>query len=321
MPTPLKAHLIWYGPSLPWVYGLAVQSALLRGGFEEVWLHHDHDLSASSWWPTFTAHPAFRSARLGEALEMPLPEAHAARLRELYETLPTPASKSDLLRAALLYAHGGVYLDMDTVTVRSLAPLCAQHTAFIGLEHIVYPAALLAHGRPLARGAAHLRAGVRDLFRRLPSGWKHFRRIEAAYVQAANPAIMGSAPGSAVMEALLARMAHTTLAQLEAQRAALGPHNVQALVEGEGAASSEATFDVLPPAHFYPLSPEISEHWFRPRKQLDLDEVLPPQTQVVHWYASSRTRPWLGPIDADFVRSHQHSQFFSALAAPFLPTA
>jgi hypothetical protein len=41
------------------------------------------------------------------------------------------------------------------------------------------------------------------------------------------------------------------------------------------------------PHVFYPLPPEISEHWFRIGRSVRLDAVLLPETRVVHWYASA----------------------------------
>jgi hypothetical protein len=45
--------------------------------------------------------------------------------------------------------------------------------------------------------------------------------------------------------------------------------------------------------------------------------VLLPETRVVHWYASVRTRVLTSRIDPDYVRAHAGRQLFSDLALPF----
>ena len=45
------------------------------------------------------------------------------------------SARSNILRYALLYLHGGVYLDFDTVVTRSLSDL-AGHQCFIGEENV-----------------------------------------------------------------------------------------------------------------------------------------------------------------------------------------
>jgi len=73
---------------------------------------------------------------------------------------------------------------------------------------------------------------------------------------------------------------------------------------------------VLPPSAFFPLGPEISEHWFRLRPRVELDEVVAPETYLVHWYASVRSAPHVAKLTPEFVRAHAERQLFSALALP-----
>jgi hypothetical protein len=74
---------------------------------------------------------------------------------------------------------------------------------------------------------------------------------------------------------------------------------------------------VHPPPVFYPLGPEISRHWFDVRAAAPLARVLSPETHVVHWYGSVRTRLLTSRIDPDYVRAHAGRQLFSELALPF----
>jgi hypothetical protein len=54
-----------------------------------------------------------------------------------------------------------------------------------------------------------------------------------------------------------------------------------------------ADLTVHPPDVFYPLGPEIAEHWVRPARGELARELVRPETRVVHWYASTRARLWV----------------------------
>jgi hypothetical protein len=75
---------------------------------------------------------------------------------------------------------------------------------------------------------------------------------------------------------------------------------------------------VLPPAAFFPLGPEISEHYFRIRERVAPDQVLGSDTLVAHWYASVRTERHVVRLDPSFIRAHAKKQLYSALALPVL---
>jgi hypothetical protein len=51
----------------------------------------------------------------------------------------------------------------------------------------------------------------------------------------------------------------------------------------------------------------------------NLDLALRPQTRVVHWYASVRSKPYIALIDPNYVRTHRHTQMYSALVSRALP--
>jgi hypothetical protein len=97
-------------------------------------------------------------------------------------------------------------------------------------------------------------------------------------------------------------------------RYSLGVHLLQRVV----AEWSGADVHVEPPETFYPLGPEISEHWFREQSVGDANEVITARTLLVHLYASVRIQQKLARVNAAWVRSHRHSELFSALAAPVL---
>lgn len=309
---PKRAHFVWFGQAFPWVNVLAVRSAALKGGFDEVVLHHDSDLSATPYYRELVETPGVRLRRLDphEVIERCAP--YVTELTEIYERLRTPATRSDLMRFALLYSVGGVYLDIDTVTRASFEPLCRDVTAFCGQERIIYPATVRNSWNPVVRAGAFARSRLRDLFRRLPHGWSTFRRFERWYPLAPNPAILGSAPHSPFIVEAIERMIRIP-PERQHRPNVIGPHLLQQTVAGYRGSD----LAVHPPDAFFPLGPEISEHWFRPVKRVELERVLSPSNRLVHWYASVRTKRLVGHIDPDYVRRNAPTQLFSSLALPF----
>ncbi|MFN3198342.1 MAG: glycosyltransferase [Bradymonadia bacterium] len=323
---PAKAHFIWFGTGLHWVHALSMISAARRGGFDEVILHHADDLTPAPAWPTLAAAQA-----RGELTLRPLdPEAilgaagpHGPALVKLFEKLTQPAARANMVRAALLYSEGGVYLDTDTITVADLTPLRRQSTAFCGVERVVFPEHVKRSKNPLVQARAYAQTTMRDLMRRAPEGWRAFRRIEEAYPVAANNAVLASTPEHPFVSGLLQAMIDLPEAR-QTVRFALGTHLLQQQLK----AYSGADMVVHPPEVFYPLGPEISEHWFRtvlPKASWPVigrapapDEVMTERTRVVHWYASVRTKKIVPQINPDYVRRHADHQLFSALAASFL---
>lgn len=310
---PATAHFIWFGPEFPWVNALSMRSAATRGGFTRVVLHHADDLSGTQWWPWLTQTPGFE-ARVVD------PEALFARcgprgpaLWALFGQLEQPAAKANMIRAAILYAEGGVYLDLDTVTLRHVDDYRRRAEVFCGQEHIALPHNV-AHSRsPRVLAGAGVRLAVRDAMRRLPNGWRLFRRVDRRYHLAANNAVFAAEPGHAFVDALLGGMVEMPR-ERQLVRFALGTHLLQQTLQaydGDGV-------EVHHPDAFYPLPPEISEHWFRATRTPALGVVLAGDTRIVHWYASVRTRSVVPQIDPAYVRRNARTQLFSAMALPFV---
>jgi hypothetical protein len=306
---PRDGHFVWLGPGFGFVHLLAVASAAQCGGFERVIVHHTDALDGA---------PAFRDAvsQKHVSAERLMPEAllelaGAGALVDTYRALQSPASKSNLLRVALLHERGGVYLDTDTVTVGSFHALLAKGGAFVGEERLVFPGRA---GGPITarlRPSALLLTALRDVMRRLPEGYRHFRRVADLYPKAANNAVIGAEVRHPLLAELLERAAVMPPSR-QRIRYALGTHLLQEVI----AEYRGVDLAVLPPPVFFPLGPEISEHWFRERPSVNLGEVVGPETLLVHWYASVRTKAHVARLDAAFVRSHARTQLFSALAAP-----
>jgi hypothetical protein len=308
---PGRAHFVWLGERLPFVYALAAASAAKRGGFERVLFHHTDRLDREPAF-AFLARAPHVEARLLDAVAL-IEQAGGPRLVDCYLELEQPAARSNVLRAALLREQGGVYLDTDTVTLASLSGLRSRGGCFCGEERLVFPKSRGPRWASLLDPRALGRTLARDVCRRLPSGYRHFRRIEPWYRTAVNNAVLGAEPHHPFIEELVLRMAALPRSERRV-RYALGVHLLQSTVaEWRGGGVHVERPDV-----FFPLGPEISEHWFREQRRLDLAEIVSPRTLVVHLYASVRIREKLARVSPAWIRSHARSEPFSALTAPIL---
>jgi hypothetical protein len=315
MSIPARVHFCWIGPKLSWAYAFALLSAAAQAGMDEVVLHHTDELEEGAVLTALRAAKGLRLVRIdGRDLlvevgaRLGLSDALAA----IYADLVSPSQRSDVLRAAILYLQGGIYLDLDTITVASLRPLL-EGPQFIGTEYIVWPH-WVRSSRSWAVWAKHLALDVLRSFLRLcPAGWRGFRHVEAWYFKGVNGAVLGGPAGAPLFAASLTAMV-TLPPGRRSQPYALGPDLLQSLA-GQ---FSSAELVIHEPAVFYPLAPEISTHWFR-AGPANLDLALRPQTLVVHWYASVRSKSFVALIDPDYVRAHRHTQLYSALVCRVLP--
>jgi hypothetical protein len=305
---PRTAHFIWYGEDLPWVHALAIRSAHDRGGFERVVLHHADDLSRTRAWPELTALPHFEPRRIDVPAILRASGGDVRVLDALHASLRAPNARANVLRAAILAGEGGLYLDLDTVTVADLGPLLGAG-AVCGLEHVIYPRWVMRSRNPVVRLRSLALGAAREALRRLPDGWRTFRRIQGIYPLAVNNAVLGAAKGHPFVHRLLDAMARVP-AERRTVRFALGTH----LLQEQVALDRGGDLVVHPPEVFYPLAPEISEHWFRPTRRVALDEILGSETRVVHWYASVRTAGIVPRIDPAWVDAHAGDVPFAALA-------
>lgn len=311
MTIPARVHFCWIGPRLPWAYVFAVLSAAERGGLPEVILHHTDTLDEGAELDALRNVAGVKLHRIdphdylneaGEALGV------GNRLASLYRRIDgRPVMQSDILRAAILYRQGGIYLDMDTVTVASLRPLL-DAAQFVGCEYIVWPQFVRASRSPLVWARALTLDLMRKAMRRAKNGWRYFRHVERLYYRGINGAVMGAEANSPLIVRYLHAMLAVTPERL-LQTYSIGPELLQEMVDrGE-----KADLVVHDPPVFYPLSPEISEHWFRTNEAADLGKVLSAETRVVHWYASVRTKSRVAAITPDYVREHRRQELYSAL--------
>lgn len=312
---PRVAHFVWFGTTFPWLNALALASAAVGGGFEHIVLHLSGPASS-----------VYRHHRLSGLAQLEVRPINITALawvagldaeatRRLFEALPSPAARSDLVRAMVLVADGGVYLDMDTVTVQSFAELCRSSSMFFGEERICFPGWHDRCPEPLARVGAYGLASLRLLLSKLPAGYQVFDRIAPLFSLWANNAVMGCRPQHPFMRAFVDAMIQ--LPSATATRPyALGPDLLERLYRGQTLHRHLITR--LRPETFYPLAPVVSDHWWRITRTPKLDQVLTPVTLAVHWYASVRSRRYTQQVNRQYILKRQGSQMFSQLASRYL---
>lgn len=316
MTIPARAHFCWIGTRLPWAYAFAVLSAAERSELPEIVLHYTDALDEDGVLATLKQTPRVRLSRVDPVAYL----RHAGQklgagdaLTVIYRRLANPAARIDVLRAAILYLEGGLYLDMDTVTTNTLLPLLNTRQ-FVGCEFIIWPHFARTSRSPALWARSLTLDVTRKLMRRMPQGWKMFRLVESFCYRGINNAVMGAEAFSPLFEDYLRAML-TVPPERQIQPYALGPDLLQEVV-GRYARDD---LTIQQPHVFYPLPPEISEHWFRIGRSVRLDAVLFAETRVVHWYASVRTKPHVPLINPDYVRNHRERQLFSALAWACIP--
>jgi Glycosyltransferase sugar-binding region containing DXD motif len=301
MAIPNRLFFIWFGRSFPYGNLLAMRSARKQCRPDEIYLIADtvdavreqlgnQPGDVGTW-------PELRVVEANETWFDGLP-AGGEIARQVFAQSKHAPTRANLLRLAALHKLGGVYLDFDTVTVRDLSGL-REASAFFGLEHVVLPRAFYQSRNPLKWVTAGLRLAARDVCARLPSGWRFFRALEGAYFAAANNAVLGSEAGHAFLAHCFALIARVPEAE-RFVRFRLGTH----LLQEATLQSAASGVRVVPPAVFYPLGPEVSNHWFRPGTAAQLDHMLLPSTQVVHWYNSVEGRYLKQALDESWLVAH-----------------
>ncbi len=307
---PACLHFCWIGRHLGWVHVFAVLSAAERCDLPEIVLHHTDTLAEGPILDVLRTAPRVRLSAIapvpyltqaGEMLGV------GSDLAELYGSIEAPVKRADILRAAILYREGGLYLDLDTVTVAALTPLIGTGM-FVGSESIVWPVRVRSSPAPLPRARALALDLLRKLLRWRPDGWRAFRRMETLYFRSVTNAAMGADRQAPFLAAYLRAMVALPPAQ-RTPRCALGPHLLQRLADGPAGQA----LTILAPQVFHPFAPEISDHWFRPRAHVALGEVVPAATLAVHWYASVRSAVPAGRITPETVLRDRDHQFYSAL--------
>lgn len=316
---PDRIHFFWIGRSFPFTHYLALRSVSETTRPAEIRLYLSDDLSGLAYFEQAVRDvPSLRVTRLDdrslwEGLDGIDIDALQAAWRFL-EDNHYYAALSDILRYLVLYRDGGVYLDLDTITLKSLRPLLKE-TGFCGRERILIPHRLYRQRKRLH----HFRTVPLDIARLICSkadrgvGW--FSRIAHLYPTAINGAVLGLEQGHRLaLEAL--RRVPILVPELPKRRTIIGPDLLQQLIDEE----SFPGITVHPSRYFYPLGPYMAAHFFRIRKEIEplRKSVIHHDTHIVHWY-NDNLRQLARPPDPQGISELANRQLFSRLALPFLP--
>lgn len=342
---PNRVHFVWFGEAFPFTHALAIRSVAMTSVPERITLHGTHDLTGQPHFdallrdvPGFGQQRIDISALLGDPT-LPGPD----RLREVWQALLERkqwAALSDILRYLVLHEEGGVYLDLDTITLRDLRPLLTL-PGFCGRERLLVDAATYRRRSPWR----YFRTGPLDLARwicsRTESGIGAFARIARLFPAAINGAVLGLPARHPLLREALERVPDL-VPELARRRPVIGPDLLQRLIDGEGggeatsgSTSASASTSVTPcgprpadvtvfgPAWFYPLGPQMAAQLFRVRPSAHAVDrawraAISADTFVVHWY-NDNLRSVRRPPDPASIRALASRQLFSRLALPFLP--
>jgi hypothetical protein len=308
---PNRLIFIWFGSRFPYGNLLALRSARRHFRPEEILLIADDPAGLRDKLGECAAWPELRLEKAGSSWFEGLPHGADAIAKDLFAKGLSPATKANLIRLAALYKLGGVYLDFDTITIgdagRNPVALLSE-SGFCGAEPLALPADLFASKNPLRWLAAGKRLAARQILAYIPGGWRVFRVIERFYPAAPNNAVMGAAAGHPFLETCFRMMAELPPAE-RVKRFRLGTHLLQRAITESKAKHALHGFNVLPPPHFYPLGPEIATHWFKPGTARRLDEMLRPETLIVHWYNSVESRLGGKALTREWVAGHPDTAF------------
>jgi hypothetical protein len=312
---PSRLFFIWFGAKFPFANLLALRSA--RRGFKpsEILLIVDDPEGVRSKLEECGAWPELRIEKADASWFDGLPHGVDTIARDLFAKGLSPATKANLIRLAALYKLGGVYLDFDTITLhgeehkggRDPSRLL-DFSGFCGAEPLALPADLFSSRNPFRWLAAGARLAARQAFAYVPGGWRGFRAIEAAYPALPNNAVMGAEAAHPFLD-LCFRMIAELPPEERVKRFRLGTHLLQRAVNRAKVQGTMGGFDVLPPAHFYPLGPEIAAHWFKAGTARRLDAMLRRETTVVHWYNSVESRLWGRALTPEWLSRNPDTAF------------
>ncbi|MGL1935629.1 MAG: glycosyltransferase [Fibrobacterales bacterium] len=301
---PNRLIFIWFGNSFPLANQLAIKSAIDKCKPEETLLIQEGLSMETEGIAELVNTYGVTLMDADSSWFNDLPPGGETAL-QLFNTLTSPASRANLLRMASLYKLGGIYLDMDTITTKSLDPLRTLD-GFIGTETVALPGSLFHSKNPFRWLTAGIRMAAREFCVRIPYGYQLFKLIEPLYHQAVNNAVIGSAPKNPIWVTAL-----NTIEQMpqdeRLKRFRLGTHLMQGLT-GNRSIPNMTVFNFR---HFYPLGPEISAFWFKPGYAKQIHSMVRDETYLIHWYNSVEKRFLKQTIDRAFLDNHQNTPFYA----------
>lgn len=307
---PDRLLFVWSGPSLPYYARLAIESALLAEPDCSVEVHLvDRDtegrhLDRVARYRRVSIHHVDVDELLATVDPCP------GSLGALYRRIPTgrASARANLIRYALLHRRGGVYLDTDTLVLRTMAPLRAGPD-FVGAERVwqvdgprlegarepwmILPTLAFAAAYAARRAAALARRPANPCE---PLGAAHrlWSRLQP------NNAVIGARPESRMTEALL----RAAISADPATRYSLGPTLVDDVVS-----RSSVDVVVLPPDAFYCVPPSHSFRFFHG------PPFAPPAASYLVHVVHSNHRRELGRLSPELLERRRRGPTYYRLAS------
>ncbi|SHK69041.1 glycosyltransferase [Fibrobacter sp. UWEL] len=298
---PNRLIFIWLGPKFPWSGGLAIRSAYNVQKPQSIWLVHEGLKQEGDGWDLIKDIPGLEV--------IPVNDGHFEGLGDdglcgkLFHTLTAPASRANLLRLALLFKYGGVYLDTDIIMTKPFGEMM-ELRGFVGTEPVALPASLFKSINPFRWAFCGMQFAFRELCARMPGGYGLFRSFEGLFTAAVNNAVIGAEPGNETIVKAFEYI-KTMPEEERLKRFRLGTRLLQNVTGNKSSDSME----VVPAPYFYPLGPEVSAHWFKNNTHKKVQKLVLPETRVVHWYNSVEGRFLKTKLSKEWVDSHPNTAF------------
>lgn len=321
---PNQAHFIWIGPNFPWLYYLSVYSAAKNGGFDRIFVHHKYLGADEKFFYGLGKLPGVILQELDFDKIFSSENQLLFRLgkqRNLIER--SPLIQSDILRYAILYLHGGVYLDLDIVVLRPFKELLLRidRPAFLGREkilfpkHIVHPANIRARLKKLR---SLLLVKLRNMCERIPHGYVFYNKLKA-YVPTVNGAVFGSEKTGDFVTGVIEKLNQYGAVEMNIPLKP-GPFSLQEAVTDPNMASC---VEILQPDCFYPSAPGITKHLFRRYKRVDIDKFCDlSDSYLIHWYSSSSmfraSKISIQDIDCEYLNANKGSLLFGDMLQKYV---
>jgi hypothetical protein len=284
---------------------LAVESAICADPAAVITIHVLGSLPCSDDFAATIELPGVAFERIDINVLFDFTEAGATAYRRLLASIParSPAAVSNLVRYAILYRFGGVYLDFDVIVLRPVSDPQVIG-AFVGIEQVWrhnerrVTQGLSAATLPSSAGWGLVWA-VRRADSKLTGGRLRLadrsRDLDRSWTtMKMNNAVIGAPPMSPFIGQLLDRALDVN----PTTRFALGP----TLVDYVARARRDVT--ILPRSRFYAVPPSESYRFFEDRTLR-----LPAESQLIH-YVSSNHRALLSTITHDDTRFDHRPELF-----------
>ena len=280
---PLRFHFIWIGREFPFVNRLAVESVLQTHPGAKIVVHYQNPPENNPDWEALKLKAEFQPIELDVWLRN-LPPALQSLGRVLEQVSASyPAGRSNILRYLILHHEGGIYLDFDTLTLKSFVPLL-ENPAFIGEEEVFRCDDDRVAGKytwdfPLMGALFGLSYGLSYANTR----WlKNLGVLNAANhslmkiwtARKLNNAILGSEPGNPFFAKALELIPDTPAGM----RFALGPMLMNRVYETEAAKSIRRLDKNL----FYSIPPSQTFRFFQGPAN-----TIPDEAVAIHWCSSN----------------------------------